>query len=598
MPSLQNLAIALVASSAIGLAQAKACPPLGRVLPAPRAPSQNNAVQEAIGRLKASLNATLSQSMVTSGISVAVKSTHEDKLLFNYHYTPPVLSGIGTSAIDEHTIYRVGSVSKMMPALSALQSSEIDMHASVLKYLPDLANNSDSRHSIHRIPWEDISVADLATHLSGLPRDMAFDLALLPTGPWTKMGLPAVRNGNGPTCSGLPGTKKCTSNDLIDAINRKPLVELPGATPLYSNLAYALLAVVVEAATGKKFDEVAKSGIFDVANMTSTSFNGPVGTFSKTGFVPKGESTWNVTLGIFEAVGGLFSNTLDMISFTESIVTNKFLSPKETREWMKPASHTSSMGMSVGAPWEILRSNTLTEDKRLIEVYTKSGDFGLYHALIGAITDYDIVMTVLSGGEEVSLDPDTRSKIFSTVARALVPAIDKAARDEASAPDGYTGTYFDKSTNSTLELAMDKGAGVVIKKFVVRGFDALSNMPSYSLSAAGVSPKNITVNGRMYPVDINGEAPVMRNHARSIPQDRCSTLTMWRAYFDTTTDKEAAAKDEALFYADGNCETWFNFDQTSYGYLSLGEFVFVHDKRGGVKAVKSPAFDVTCGKIN
>lgn len=227
MPSLQNLAIAIVASSAIGFAQAKACPPLGRVLPAPQAPSKNNAVQEAVGMLKSSLNATLSQSMVTSGISVAVKSTHEDKLLFNYHYTPPVLSDIGTSAIDEHTIYRVGSVLKMMPSLSALQSSEIDMHASVLKYLPRLANNSDARDSIHRIPWEDISVADLATHLSGLPRDstigtffyytygfisnnfvVAFDLALLPTGPWTKMGLPAVRNGTGPTCSGLPGTKK------------------------------------------------------------------------------------------------------------------------------------------------------------------------------------------------------------------------------------------------------------------------------------------------------------------------------------------------------------------------------------------------------
>lgn len=298
------------------------------------------------------------------------------------------------------------------------------------------------------------------------------------------------------------------------------------------------------------------------------------------------------------SVGGLFSNTLDMISFTESIVTNKFLSPKETREWMKPASHTSSLGMSVGAPWEILRSNTLTEDKRLIDVYTKSGDFGLYHALIGAITDYDIVMSVLSGGVEVSLDPDTRTKIFSTVARALIPAIDQAARDEASAPDGYTGTYLDKSTNSTLELTMDAGAGVVIKKFVVRGFDALSNMPSYNLNAAGASPKNITVNGRMYPVDINGDAAVARNHAKSTPQDRRSTMTKWRAYFDTTTDKEAAAKDEALIYADGSCETWFNFDQASYDYLSLGEFVFAHDKRGVVKAVKSPAFDVTFGKIN
>lgn len=115
------------------------------------------------------------------------------------------------------------------------------------------------------------------------------------------MGLPAVRNGTGPTCSGLPGTKKCNSNDIIDTINRKPPVELPGATPLYSNLGYALLAMVVEAATGKKFDQVAKTGIFDVANMTSTSFNGPVEAFSEVGFVPKGESTWNVTLGIFEA---------------------------------------------------------------------------------------------------------------------------------------------------------------------------------------------------------------------------------------------------------------------------------------------------------
>ncbi len=115
------------------------------------------------------------------------------------------------------------------------------------------------------------------------------------------MGLPAVRNGTGPTCSGLPGTKKCNSNDIIDTTNRKPPVELPGATPLYSNLGYALLAMVVEAATGKKFDQVAKTGIFDVANMTSTSFNGPVEAFSEVGFVPKGESTWNVTLGIFEA---------------------------------------------------------------------------------------------------------------------------------------------------------------------------------------------------------------------------------------------------------------------------------------------------------
>lgn len=264
---------------------------------------------------------------------------------------------------------------------------------------------------------------------------------------------------------------------------------------------------------------------------------------------------------------------------------------------MKPATHTSAMGMSVGAPWEILRSNTLAEDKRIIDFYTKSGDFGLYHSLIAAITDYDLVMTVLSGGEEVSIDPDTRTRIFSTVAGTLIPAIDKAAREEASSSDGYTGTYIDKSTNSTLELSMDSGAGVVIKKFVVRGFDALSNMPHYTLSASPPSEKAPQVNGRIYPVDINGNSPFKRNHARDVPKKYPNTFTMWRAYFDTTTEEENKAKDDSLFYVDGSCETWFDFDQTSYDYISLGEFVFVHDKRGSVRAVQSPAFDVTFGKI-
>lgn len=317
MPSLHNITVVLAAFSAVGLTQAKACPPLGRVLPAPHNPSQNDAVQDAVSKLKADLNGMLAPIMVTSGISVAVKSVHEDKLLFNYHYTPPVLSGIGTESIDEHTIYRVGSVSKMMPALSALQNSDVDMRASVLKYLPDLAKRSGVNGSIHNIPWEDITVQDLATHLSGIARDskthpktiswtiltntVAFDLANIPNGPWTKMGLPAVRNGTGPSCSGLPGTKVCTSEDIINNLNRKPLVYLPSTTPLYSNIGYAVLAMVVEAATGKTFDQVAQSGIFDVANMARTSFNGPVDSFSELGFVPKGESTWNLTLGIFES---------------------------------------------------------------------------------------------------------------------------------------------------------------------------------------------------------------------------------------------------------------------------------------------------------
>lgn len=130
---------------------------------------------------------------------------------------------------------------------------------------------------------------------------MAFDLAIFPNAPWTDMGLPEVVNGTGPSCSGLPGTKPCTADDIIDTINRRSSVYLPYTSPVYSNVGYAVLGMIVEAVTGKTFEDVAESDIFDVAGMNSTSFNGPIQSFSERMFVPMGESTWNATLGVFEA---------------------------------------------------------------------------------------------------------------------------------------------------------------------------------------------------------------------------------------------------------------------------------------------------------
>jgi CubicO group peptidase (beta-lactamase class C family) len=105
-----------------------------------------------------------------SGVSIGVKSIHEDSQLFSFHYTPPVKTDIGTDEIDENTIYRVGSVSKMMPALAAIQVKEINLDDSILVYLPEL-ENATSSDAVNAISWEDITVRSLANHLSGLATD-------------------------------------------------------------------------------------------------------------------------------------------------------------------------------------------------------------------------------------------------------------------------------------------------------------------------------------------------------------------------------------------------------------------------------------------
>lgn len=430
------------------------------------------------------------------------------------------------------------------------------------------------------------------------------DLAINPLGPWEAMGLPPVRPGSGPTCSGLPGTQPCNRTDLVRDINRRKPVYSPQATPVYSNIAYAMLGLVLEGAVSQQqnkddsekpmphFPQVAKDMVFDLANMSSTSFDGPVDGFAERGFVPLGEVTWNVTLGAFESAGGMFSSTTDMLRFAEGILSHRFLSPRDTRAWMKPAAHTSSLGFSTGGGWEILRGDDLTPDGRTIDVYTKSGDLGTYHALLGVVPEYGVSVSVLCAGGEVTAEPHSRSAIFSAVARALFPVLDEAARSEAA--DVYAGTYVDEETNSTLVVGSDAadngGSGLVIGEFRVRGFDVMGNIDSYSLFATEAPPSSSSssssskdtpkVTGRLYP---------------TLKDDEKSNngTTTWRAVFDSATEEEKAELQAQLFWPGAACESWFGLDRAVYGFASLAEFEFL----AGGRAVRNGAFGVTMKKV-
>lgn len=280
----------------------------------------------------------------------------------------------------------------------------------------------------------------------------------------------------------------------------------------------------------------------------------------------------------------MFSTTSDLISFAEGILTNSFLSPRRTREWMKPRSHTSSWGYSVGAPWEILRSDQITADGRILDFYTKSGDLGLYHALLGLIPDYDLTIALFVAGDEVS--SDTSSEIFSAVIKELVPAVDKAGSAEAaSLPEGLVGTYIQRATNSSIVLQIDSENNLVIKQFIVRGFDVLHHSSLYSLDALSISgeqlPKDFYVDARMYPTNL------IRQTKDGI------TERSWRSVYDTTTPKEKSEEDSKLVFKNGSCQSWVELDRAAYDFLSIGDFIFSYGPNGGLKHVNNNAFNIT-----
>ncbi|EHK19384.1 uncharacterized protein TRIVIDRAFT_46594 [Trichoderma virens Gv29-8] len=567
-------------------AAAQTYPPLGIVLPPAQAPSNNPAVISATKKLTATIDSKFSSQLNSSGISLVVKSIHEDVPLFSYHFTPQVLSGIGTAAINENTIFRVGSLSKLFPALAALQISSIHMDDLVLKYIPEI-KDAIVAGSVESIPWDDITVDSLMTHLSGLPTDTAMDLGIFPVSLWQEIGLPAIPDGTGPNCSGLPGTVPCTKQDLINELKQRDPIYLPYTTPSYSNVGFAILGMVIDAAINDTYINAIQHDIFDVMGMNSSSFNGFVDSFPENGFVPVGETTWNATLGVFESAGGMFSTTSDLIAFTDGILTNRFLSSRRTREWMKPRSHTSSWGYSVGAPWEILRSDQITADGRIVDLYTKSGDLGLYHALLGLVPDYDISVVLFAAGAEVS--PDTTAEIFSAVIEGLLPAIDEAGRSEvATIPEALIGTYIDKTTNSSLILSINSEDAIKIEKFVVRSFDVLHHSSLYSLDALsmddGSLPEDSYVDARLYPTNLVGQT-----------KDVFKQMS-WRAVYDTRTAKEKSAEDAKLVFKNGSCQSWTQLDRAAYNFLSLGDFLFTYGPKNEVTLIKNAAFNITLTK--
>lgn len=280
----------------------------------------------------------------------------------------------------------------------------------------------------------------------------------------------------------------------------------------------------------------------------------------------------------------MFSTTSDMLAFVEAVYNNKFLSPHETRQWLEPQTHTSSFGMSIGASWEILRSDNITSDKRIVDFYTKGGDIGMYHCRIAIVPDYDITLVLLTAGPEIS----DSTVYFNTIIKALIPAVEAAGKSEASVLEG---TYVEESSNSSLTLSSDSG-GIIISNFTVEEFDVLNNIDSYAITTTKESldesmKKPTTVEGRLYPTK------------RQTKDEKLGTTkTAWRAVFDSMTQEEKDYIDNELFIKDGSCQTMYSLDRKNYNFHSLAEFAVVEDADGKVESIINWAFNVTLTKVD
>lgn len=167
----------------LATANTSLCPLLGPDFPPPRNISQNPGFRGAIN----SFSNTIQQVLSTSGgdssygqldstnntFSINIFSTLSDDPLYKYHYTAPRFSNgsIGAKTVDGDTVFRVGSISKLITVFALLiEKGDANLNDPVTKYVPEL-RNAPNTGTVNSVQWNDVTLGALASHMSGIGRE-------------------------------------------------------------------------------------------------------------------------------------------------------------------------------------------------------------------------------------------------------------------------------------------------------------------------------------------------------------------------------------------------------------------------------------------
>ena len=198
--------------------------------------------------------------------------------------------------MSSDTKFRMASHSKLFTATAIMQLREqgkIQLDDPVSKYLPWFQVKSAASDD------PPITIEHLLTHSSGLPREAGSH--------WTTREFP-------------------TLEELRDLIPERQAPFSPEVRWKYSNLAYSIAGMVVEAVSGQPWADYLQANIFDPLGMTSSSVDREVEGLA-TGYGIRTPDGPRVTIGFVDARGmasatGLTSTVEDMARFVSAQFRN------------------------------------------------------------------------------------------------------------------------------------------------------------------------------------------------------------------------------------------------------------------------------------
>lgn len=171
---LRRLAILLpLLASTVSCIPTEDCPILGPSFVADFDFAATDEFKNATEQFPKAVETLLSSGLVNSTHStfaIDVYSTVTNQSIYQYHHVGSAMEDALTGgALNDTSIFRIGSVSKLFTSYAILAAKGLDVwEHSVTEYLPELAGNAQNNSAVDNIIWEKITVGALLSHQGGV----------------------------------------------------------------------------------------------------------------------------------------------------------------------------------------------------------------------------------------------------------------------------------------------------------------------------------------------------------------------------------------------------------------------------------------------
>lgn len=364
---------------------------------APAGPAQPAPLDRAA--LEQKIDALLAAYAKVNGFSGTVLLASQGQPLF--------AKGIGFANIEwqipnaPKTKFRIGSMTKQFTSMLVMQLREqgkIRLEDSVCVYVTPCPD-----------AWKPVTIHHLLTHTSGIP---------------TYTGIASWREAN---------MVPKTIDQMLAIFRDLPLEWIPGEKYAYDNSGYFLLGVVIEKASGKKYEQALRDMILTPLGLADTGYD-----WSRTiiprrasGYSGRGASIENAAALDMQqpyAAGSMYSTVDDLLTWDQALYTEKLLPPAAKQVMWTPFKQNYAYGWTVSPPAPALFGG----HPRLAH----TGGINGFSSVIVRLTDTNVTLIVLANNDTANAAAVARDvaavyygQPYTTPAERTVARIDPAVLD-------------------------------------------------------------------------------------------------------------------------------------------------------------------------